>query len=373
MGLMFRLLMRPVLSIQDSEKAHSRIIRLLRFFTSNPITRFPIKAIYKPKKELPVKIFGSQYIHPFGLAAGMDKKAEAIRGWETLGVGFIEIGGVTKIGQEGNPKPRMFRSYSSKSLINRMGFNNPGSEKMRLNLMKHFEKFGKPNIPLWINLGKSKVTPLDKAHEDYSSTFELLWEFGDVFVINVSSPNTPNLRDLQNDKSLERIIQSCQKINEKMATKNDQNEKPILIKIAPELDDEQLKAVVETARKNDCKGIVATNTTTSRPDSNSKHEELVFMQEGGLSGLPLKDISTEFISKIYNMTEGNWPIIGVGGIMNADDAWDKITAGATLLQAYSGFVFEGASISKSIVNGLQQKLDEHGLSKIEEAVGLAHR
>ena len=371
MGLLFRLLAHPILAIQDSEKAHSRIIRLLKIFSSNPLTRTPLKFIYKPKK-LPIELFGSMYKHPFGLAAGMDKKGEAIRGWEALGLGFVEIGGVTKFEQEGNPKPRMFRSNSSKSLVNRMGFNNPGSEKMRLNLMKHFEKYGEPKIPIWINLGKSKITPLEDAHKDYAETFEMLWDFGDVFVINVSSPNTPNLRDLQEDKSLEKIIKSCQKINKKLAKKNKVDIKPILVKIAPELNDIQLKSIVETAIKNGCNGIVATNTTTARPEPRSNSEEKIFSQKGGMSGKPLKQASTEFISKIYTLTNGKWPIIGVGGISNADDAWDKITAGATLIQAYSGFVFEGGSLSKSIIKGLHKKLQENGLTSIDQAIGLAH-
>ena len=371
MGLLFRLLARPILAIQDSEKAHSRIIKLLRFISSNPLTRVPIKLLYKPKK-LPIELFGKIYEHPFGLAAGMDKKAEAIRGWETLGLGFIEIGGVTKFEQEGNSKPRMFRSNSAKSLVNKMGFNNPGSEKMRLKLMKHFEKFGKPKVPLWINLGKSKITKLEDAHKDYAETLEMLWEFGDVFVINVSSPNTPNLRDLQEDKSLEIILKSCQEMNNKLSQKYNTKAKPILVKIAPELTNEQLESIVETAIKSGCDGIVATNTTISRPESKSKSEENFFSQEGGLSGKPLKDISTDFISRIYILTKGKWPIIGVGGISNADDAWEKIAAGATLVQAYSGFVFEGGSLSKSITKGLHKKLQEKGLNSIDEAIGLAH-
>jgi dihydroorotate dehydrogenase len=200
-----------------------------------------------------------------------------------------------------------------------------------------------------------------------------LWIFGDVFVINVSSPNTPNLRELQNDEELAKIIIACQEVNHNMASEHNSKKKPILVKIAPELDDAQLKLVVNTAKSNGCDGIVATNTTTSRPETNSKSEEKVFTQTGGMSGKPLTDLSTDFIKKIYRMTDGNWPIIGVGGIMNSEDAWEKITAGATLIQAYSGFVFEGASLTKSVVNGLQKKLELHGLTSLEDAVGLSHK
>lgn len=373
MGLGFRLFGRPILALQDSERAHSRTIKLLKLLSSNPLTRLPLRILYNPNKSLPVQFLGSQYPHPLGLAAGMDKKAEALRGWENLGLGFIEIGGITELEQLGNPKPRMFRSGSSKSLVNRMGFNNPGSEKTAANLKRHFDKFGRPNVPLWVNLGKSKLTPLDKSSDDYSTTFKRLWIYGDVFVINVSSPNTPNLRELQNDEELSKIISACQEVNKEMAAENNIDSKPILVKIAPELNDDQLELVVKTAIASGCDGIVATNTTTTRPEPNSQSEEKIFGQKGGMSGRPLNNISTEFIKKIYRITDGNWPIIGVGGIMNADDAWEKITAGATLIQAYSGFVFEGAGLTKSIVNGLHKKLNQYGLSSIEDAVGLSHK
>ena len=373
MGLVFRLFARPILALQDSEKAHVRALKLLRIICSNPFTRLPLKILYNPKKKLNTTLFGQDYSHPFGLAAGMDKKAEALIGWETIGLGFIEVGGITQHEQDGNPKPRMFRSSSSRSLVNRMGFNNPGSQKMASTLENHYKKHGKPRVPLWINLGKSKITPLEESHIDYSTTFKLLWQYGDVFVINVSSPNTPNLRELQNDESLAKIINSCQEINQELANKNKSSTKPILVKIAPELNDRQLEMVVNTAMSCGCDGIVATNTTISRPNTKSKSEQQIFDQQGGLSGRPLTNKSTDFIKKIYSLTDGNWPIIGVGGIMGCDDAWDKITAGASLIQAYSGFVFEGAGLTKSVVNGLSKKLKQHGLSDISEAVGLSHK
>lgn len=373
MGLVFRLFARPILALQDSEKAHMRALKLLRIICSNPFTRLPLKILYNPKKKLNTTLFGQDYSHPFGLAAGMDKKAEALIGWETIGLGFIEVGGITQHEQDGNPKPRMFRSSSSRSLVNRMGFNNPGSQKMASTLENHYKKHGKPSVPLWINLGKSKITPLEESHIDYSTTFKLLWQYGDVFVINVSSPNTPNLRELQNDESLAKIINSCQEINQELANKNKSSTKPILVKIAPELNDLQLEMVVNTAMSCGCDGIVATNTTISRPNTESKSEQQIFDQQGGLSGRPLTNKSTDFIKKIYSLTDGNWPIIGVGGIMGCDDAWDKITAGASLIQAYSGFVFEGAGLTKSVVNGLSKKLKQHGLSDISEAVGLSHK
>ena len=370
---MYRLFARPMLRFQDSEKAHSRTIFMLKVMSSNFLTRKLLSLLYLSRKKLPVNVFGLDFKHPFGLAAGMDKRAEALLGWESIGLSFTEIGGVTMFEQEGNSKPRMFRSDSKKALINRMGFNNPGSERIREKLSKHYLKRGKPKIPLWINLGKSKLTENKDAHVDYSTTMKRLWKFGDVFVINVSSPNTPNLRDLQNQDDLKRIIDSCMDVNKSEAKNVDNVMKPVLIKIAPDMVKEQLESIVKTALDSGCSGIIATNTTISRPTNLTSKEASIFSETGGMSGKPLQELSTDFISMVYGMTEGKIPIVGVGGIMNAEDAWEKIISGASLLQAYSGFVFEGPSLSKSIVNGLSKKLKENGLSTIQEAVGLKHR
>ncbi|MCP2504042.1 MAG: quinone-dependent dihydroorotate dehydrogenase [Candidatus Poseidoniaceae archaeon] len=373
MGIGYRVFVRPTLRAQDSEKAHTRALFMLRAFSSNPITRGVLSLLFRPRKSLPIECFGHTYKHPFGNAAGLDKRAEALRGWETIGLSFIEIGGVTEHEQGGNPKPRMFRATSARSLVNRMGFNNPGSEKVALQLKQHFAKFGSPSIPLWANLGKSKTTALEDAPDDYAQTMNRLWDFCDVFVINVSSPNTPNLRELQHDSALESIVVACKKINLKNSERTQSNPKPLLVKIAPDLSDDQLLAIVQTARSAGCDGIVATNTTIERPDTSSKTEQKVFTQTGGLSGAPLNNRSTDMIHKIYALTNGDWPIIGVGGILSADDAWAKIGAGASLLQAYSGFVFEGAGLTKSVVHGLDQKLKEHGYSTLQEAIGFSHR
>jgi len=371
MGLVYRLLLRPLLVLQDSERAHTRSVRSLRLLTSNRVTKYLISLVYKTRKTLPVTLFGTEYKHPFGLAAGMDKKGEAINGWDSLGLSFVEIGGVTMLEQTGNPKPRMFRSTSNKALINRMGFNNPGSENMHENLTKHFDKYGKPKIPIWVNLGKSKLTENADAHIDYSTTLGKLWEFTDVFVINVSSPNTPNLRDLQGEEELKKIINSCLEVNESKSMDYQLPPKPILIKIAPDMTFEQLEQIITVAMDSGCAGVVATNTTVSRDFD--LVEDAKLGEKGGLSGLPLKTTSTEFIKHIYRFTDGKFPIIGVGGIMDADDAWEKITAGASLIQAYSGFVFEGPSLASSIVRGLDRKLRDSGIKDLEQAVGLIHK
>ena len=372
MGIGYRLTSRPFLAVQDSEKAHGRAILGLKILSSNPVTRSVLRGLYSPKA-LPVHRFGSHYPTPFGLAAGMDKRAEAIRGWESLGLGFIEIGGVTALEQGGNPKPRMFRSGTSKALVNRMGFNNPGSQNIAAKLAKHVAKFGKPSVPLWANLGKSKLTPLDEAPGDYATTMERLWPFCDVFVINVSSPNTPNLRELQHDDALESIVKACNAVNTTMSQQHQVLGKPLLVKIAPDLSDEQLVAVVKTAREAGCDGIVATNTTIERPEATTKKDREIFGQTGGMSGAPVNTRSTAMIHRIYELTNGEWPIVGVGGISNAEDAWAKIGAGACLLQAYSGFVFEGPALTKSVVNGVRKKLQQSPYDSIEEAIGFAHR
>ena len=352
MGLGYTLFVRPFLALMDSEKAHKRALLGLRIASFTVLGRMLLRIIYKPRK-LTSEAFGIEFNNPLGLAAGMDKRAEAMRGWENLGFGFIEIGGITEHEQTGNPKPRMFRSSKHRALVNRMGFNNPGSEKMA----QHLSKSRKPSIPVLLNVGKSKVTSLEDAHLDYAKTVERCGEFVDGFVINVSSPNTPNLRELQKDEDLARIIEAVQA--------HSQN-KPVLVKIAPDLEDLQIKSIVDTARGLGCAGIIATNTTLARPD-----DEGIMSQKGGLSGKPLKLRSTQIIRLIADHTDGNWPIIGVGGISSSEDAWDKIVNGASLIQIYSSMVFNGASVIKEIVNGLDKKLKSKGLSDLSQAIGLA--
>ena len=373
MGLPYRMLIRPTLKFQDSEKAHHRSLYFLKKLSAFSASRLALNVIYQTKHDLPVEVFGHSYKHPFGLAAGMDKKAEVLLGWQAIGLSFAEIGGVTMLEQSGNPKPRMFRSNKHQALINRMVFNNPGSEKISQTLDLHFKKHGPLNIPIWVNLGKSKLTDNSEAHTDYSTTMDRLWDYGDVFVINVSSPNTPNLRDLQNQDDLSKIIASCMKVNQNNCQTKNLPAKPILVKVAPDMSHEQLELIVKTAIDSGCSGIVATNTTVSRVVTTDAKDAKTMAENGGMSGLPLVDKSTEFIRLIYRITDGKFPIVGVGGIMNAEHAWQKITAGASLLQAYSAFVFQGPSISKDIVKGLKKKLREHNFTSIEQAIGLDHK
>ena len=369
MGVGYRWFGRPLLRFQDSEKAHGRSLTMLRLASNNPVTRAVLRVLYRPKLSLPVTLFGTEYTHPFGLAAGMDKNAKALRGWEAAGLSFVEIGGVTMLEQSGNPKPRMFRAPHAQALVNRMGFNNDGSENIQRALQHHVARYGQPGIPLWVNLGKSKVTPLSEAHIDYGTTFERLWSFGDVFVVNVSSPNTPNLRELQDDEGLVRILSHCNAVNLRCSETYGLPPKPLLVKVAPDMTDEQLIHIAKTAQANGSDGIVLSNTTVERPVAVNGKDDVVFQETGGMSGRPLRERSTAMIATVRRAIGSDWPIIGVGGVSCAEDAWEKIRAGATLVQAYSGFVFEGPALTKSVVHGLAKHLAQSGFSTVEEAVG----
>jgi len=316
---------------------------------------------------VPTDCFGIHFDNPVGLAAGMDKKGENVPNWESLGFGWMEIGGITLHAQDGNPKPRMFRSTKHNALINRMGFNNPGSEVMAEKLSKQIAiKWA--SVPVGINLGKSKITPNEEAEQDYAGTMERLWQYADLFVVNVSSPNTPNLRELQAGSELDRILTACNATNANAAQAAGTNPKPILVKVSPDLSDDQLRAVADAALAQGCAGIVATNTTTSRPN-----EGKVMNQSGGLSGKPLQIRSTEVIHLLYAHTNGTLPIVGVGGISDVESAWEKVAAGASLLQLYSALVFEGPGVNRAINKGLNRKLKAHGYQSLAEAVGHAHR
>jgi dihydroorotate dehydrogenase len=313
---------------------------------------------------LPQSLWGCSFANPVGLAAGFDKDGEAAGLWSALGFGFAELGTVTQHPQPGNPPPRLFRLPLDQAALNRMGFNNQGA----LALATHLEGLGEKRSaagPIGINLGKSKVTPLAEAAVDYLASFQLLKTLGDYFVVNVSSPNTPGLRSLQAVDQLEPILSALQQEN--------QGQKPLLLKIAPDLDWPELEAILGLVKTYQLAGIIATNTTIRRDlktQTIAATGQSVQTEAGGISGAPLRDRATEVIRFIYQMTQGELPIIGVGGIFTAEDAWDKITAGASLLQVYTGWIYEGPWMVKRILQGLVQKLEARGLEQISEAVGI---
>ena len=310
-------------------------------------------------------LWNLKFINPLGLAPGFDKNAQAAGIWSSFGFGFAELGAVTLYPQEGNPQPRMFRLPADKAVLNRMGANNDGAKAIASRLENTWLR-ERRRIPIGINLCKSKITDLDKAAEDYVSSFRYLRSWADYFVVNVSSPNTPGLRSLQATEQLKPILEALEKEN--------QGEKPILIKIAPDLEWEEISSILTISQDYNLSGVIATNTTIKREGLKTKilpaTGKPITEENGGISGLPLRQRSTEVIRFIYQETKGKLPIIGVGGICDTESAWEKITAGATLLQFYSGWIYEGPWVVKEILQGLKQKLADNGLNHIQEAVGI---
>jgi dihydroorotate dehydrogenase len=364
MSWFYRSFVRPVLFSQDSEAIHNRTLKLLSWASRRSLVRGMLSTVYKTPA-LPIEAFGLRFPNPVGLAAGMDKHAAAAPIWPELGFGFSELGGVTWHAQPGNPAPRMFRAIRDEALINRMGFNNPGAEAMAVKLHEWRESGHWPAHPVGINLGKSKITPLEEAAGDYANSFRRLRPYADFFVVNVSSPNTPNLRQLQDKAALDEILAALQAIN----CDGSSPRKPILVKVAPDLTFEALDEILGLVGPRQLAGIVATNTTIARPAASDSDLQRVYGETGGLSGKPLRTRSTEVIRHLYRQTQGTVPIIGVGGIFTAADAWEKITAGASLIQIYTGLVYEGPGIVKDIMIGLRERLHQAGLKEIKEAVG----
>jgi dihydroorotate dehydrogenase len=376
-------LLRPLLFRQDPERIHNRTMRALSWAGRRKSTSRLISGLFGAP-DLPSTVFGLHFPNPIGLAAGMDKHGEALPAWQALGFGFTELGAVTWHAQPGNPPPRVFRAVQEEAIINRMGFNNPGAETVAetLSAWRKLERW--PKHPVGMNLGKSKITPLEKAAEDYARSFKVLMAHLDFFVVNVSSPNTPNLRQLQDKKALDEILCALQetqrstavqpslepgKGGHEKATDGHTTPKPILIKVAPDLSFDALDDIIELTGPREVAGIVATNTTITRPQTSDQSVQKVYAEAGGLSGRPLKERSTEIIRYLYQRTEGKLPIIGVGGIFTAEDAWEKIAAGASLIQVYTGLVYEGPSIAREIVGGLKQRLARAGLTSFGQAVG----
>ncbi len=314
-------------------------------------------------RRLQQKLWNVEFPNPVGLAAGFDKNGIAALMWQRLGFGFAELGTVTCHPQPGNPLPRLFRLPQDRAVLNRMGFNNRGSQAMNELLSPLVTK---RQIPWGINLGKSKVTPLAEAATDYLTSFQRLQDLGDYFVVNVSSPNTPGLRSLQDKDQLGTILAALKEANYAA--------KPILVKIAPDLEWDAIADVLDLATTYNLGGIIATNTTISRDGLQTRTIQATgkspTQEAGGISGAPLRNRATEVIRFIWRESDGKVPIIGVGGISTPEDAWEKIIAGASLIQVYTGWVYEGPWMVRRILEGLQQRLEQRGLKSISEAVGI---
>lgn len=333
--MLYRNLVRPLLFKFDPEWIHHTSLTML---TGTPVASLIEPFARKVFPSLEKKIFGLNFPNPIGLAAGFDKNAEGVTKWEKLGFGFMELGTVTPRPQPGNPVPRVFRLPIEQGLINRLGFPNVGVEKVAERL-EYLHNAGRwPLIPVGMNLGKNKDTPLEQAGQDYVTCFKRTRDLADYFVINVSSPNTPGLRELQQGAFLDSILGPLR--DEDPGCK-----RPLLIKIAPDLEEEDLVNIVAAVEKYRLAGIVATNTTIDKTG-------LSCQEQGGASGRPLTARSTEIIRAVHRLTNGRVPIIGVGGIFTADDAREKFEAGASLLQIYTGFVYEGPLVVRKICEGL---------------------
>jgi dihydroorotate dehydrogenase len=309
--------------------------------------------------------FGLVFKNPVGLAAGFDKDGIALDGLSALGFGFIEAGTVTLHPQPGNQRPRLFRLPKDMALINRAGFNNAGSAALA-------ERVGKQGhrCIIGISIGKSRITPLERATEDYLRSLELVYEAADYIAVNVSSPNTEQLRELQQRDQLQRLLSALQRRNVELQKRHNKTSPlPLLVKLSPDLSLKDLQHIVEVVEEEHVDGIIATNTTVARPNLLTDAKEVTAIGEGGLSGLPLQSISTSVIAHLFRLTNGRVPLVGVGGIFTAEDAWQKICAGASLVQLYTGLIYQGPSIAKDINQGLRRILDREGFHHLDEAVG----
>ncbi len=358
----------------DPENAHKQMLATLSNIEQSRHTAWGSLALKQLQQSfclqdsrLAQTIWGLDFPNPLGLAAGFDKDGVGAGIWSSLGFGLAEIGAVTFHAQPGNPRPRLFRLPKDKAALNRLGANNLGAAVMADTLQQTWARQPR-QIPLGINLCKSKITPLEQAAEDYVGSFKLLKDWADYFVVNVSSPNTPGLRSLQAGEQLEPILSALQTVNEA--------QQPILVKISPDLDWDAIAAIITLAKSYNLAGIIATNTTTGRDGLRTDILEAtgnhVKDEMGGISGAPIRKRSTEVIRFIGQETKGEIPIIGVGGIFTAADAWDKITAGASLLQVYTGWVYQGPWMVKNILTGLLKRLETQGLSNLSQAIGMEH-
>lgn len=348
---MYKLLIKPLLFRSDPEKIHYKVFDWIKLMLNNKATKSIFRKRFILKNNvLEKRIFGINFPNPVGLAAGFDKDAKLYEELACLGFGFIEVGTVTPKPQEGNAKPKLFRLPQDEALINRMGFNNAGVDVM-VERLKNRDK----RIIIGGNIGKNKVTPNEEALNDYRICFEKLFDYVDYFVVNVSSPNTPNLRALQEKEPLTNLLQTLQNDNAKK-----EKRKPILLKIAPDLTNEQLNDIIEIIIETKLDGVIATNTTIDRSMLKTSGDVVEVIGAGGLSGSPVRKRSTEVVRYLSENSKKAFPIVAVGGIYTTEDAIEKLEAGADLLQVYTGFIYEGPGMVKKINQGLVNYYNKKG-------------
>jgi len=358
---------KPFLFRMDPENAHHLIVDGLGAAARFPGVGTMLSATWGVGEtpDLAVDLFGLHFTHPLGLAAGLDKNAKAVAGFSRIGLSFMEVGTVTPLGQPGNEQPRLFRLPPDEALVNRMGFNNEGADAMA----ERLKRLKRRRIPLAINIGKNKTTPNERAADDYRACLRKLYPYGDFFVVNISSPNTPDLRALQHGDELTGLLAAVKEEMNVQAELHGDAVKPILVKVAPDNSDEQLAYMAEAIMGSGMSGIIATNTTVGREGLSHPHAR----ETGGLSGRPLTKRSTEVIRSLYAMTRGKLPIIGSGGIFDAADAYEKIRAGASLVEIYTVLIYRGPGILRDIHRGMRELLKRDGFARITEAIGADHR
>ncbi|HEU5365399.1 MAG TPA: quinone-dependent dihydroorotate dehydrogenase [Hanamia sp.] len=339
-------LLRKILFGFDAEEVHYFSMNILSFFCKFSFIKNYLKKKFTPANaDFSKEVFGIKFSNPVGLAAGFDKNAKYLNELETLGFGFVEIGTVTPLPQDGNPKPRLFRLPKDKALINRMGFNNEGAKAVAERVRNYKLQTTNSKLIIGGNIGKNKVTPNEDAWKDYEICFNELHDVVDYFVVNVSSPNTPGLRDLQQKDSLKKILTNLQEIN-----KTEKNQIPLLLKISPDLNENDLDDIIDLAMEIQLDGLVAANTTISRNNLITNKETIDSIGAGGLSGKPLNEESNRITDYIFSKTKGRIPIISSGGIFSSKDAQEKFQRGASLVQVWTGFIYEGPGIVKKILS-----------------------
>jgi len=351
---------KPILFALDPEKAHDIALSKLSMASKMPFAIEQIERLYAKKvPSLPVRCMGIDFKNPLGLAAGLDKDARAFPAFSALGFSAVEMGTVTPKPQPGNPKPRMFRLLEDQAIINRMGFNSGGVESF----LSNFTRTNKTSVA-GINIGKNAVTPIEDAHFDYVSALNSVYAKADYITVNISSPNTKSLRELQSQTYLDELLLKIKTAQERCQTVHNKRV-PIALKVAPDLEVSEIEAISELLISHQFDALIATNTTVARPNTlKSEHAS----EAGGLSGAPVKGSSTECIREFYKLLQGQVQIIGVGGISNADDAWEKMLAGADYLQIYSHFIYQGPVMIRQIVEGLRAKMQSHGFDDLATAM-----